>query len=108
MAQVHMLHAMQLNPLRPAYLWLRNIYMSRSGLQPRGTFWFSRSGVSYVDESRGLQVPNLAGQFHGVLVHYWERHGLGRRCLLVSANGATKAILAARYPGTAFSTADLY
>ncbi|HYD53951.1 MAG TPA: methyltransferase domain-containing protein [Gemmatimonadaceae bacterium] len=98
-----------LNPLRPAYLWIRDVVMARSGLQPFGTYWLSRtSSHTYRDDERGIPVPNLAGQFHGVLVQFWERHGLGRRCLLVSENGPTKAILSAKYPDVTFVTADLF
>ncbi len=98
-----------LNPLRPVYLWARDIVMARSGLQPVGAHWFSRTASQcYSETAPGLPVPNLAGHFDGVLVQFWEHHGLGRRCLLVSENGPTKAILAAKYPAVAFVTVDLF
>ena len=97
-----------LNPARLLYLKIRNVVMARGGMQPWRTYWYSRSNAKYRDTEAKLWAPNLAQGFHEVLVQYWDRHGLGERCLLVSENGPTRDVLKKRHPGVAFTTSDLF
>lgn len=96
------------NPVRLLYLKIRNTIMARGGLQPAGTHWYSRAGHVYRDTDAKLWAPNLAQGLHEVLVQYWDQHGLGTKCLLVSENRPTREILARRHLGVAFTTSDLF
>ena len=83
--------------------------MARSGLQPRGAYSYSKLGIKYeYCNKSGIRVPNLAGEYHSVLRQYWETHGLGRQCLLVSESKRVKMLMEEIYPGVSFTTADLY
>jgi SAM-dependent methyltransferase len=98
-----------MNPLRFIYLQVRDAIMTRGGLQPKGTYWWSRSGVEWSgDESAWIELPNLSGGFHVALKTFWDAHGLGRRCLLVSENPAVRDVLAEQYAGTEFVISDLH
>lgn len=95
--------------VRQLYLALRDHIMTRSGLQPKGTFWYSKSGKRCdIIESNWLLAQNLSGGFHPALVASWNEHGLGSRVLLISENGSVKTLLAGRYPSIEFVTADLF
>jgi SAM-dependent methyltransferase len=53
-------------------------------------------------------VPNVSGFYHGILRSYWERHGLGSRCLLVSETKAVAQVFAEKWPAIRFVTTDYY
>lgn len=55
-----------------------------------------------------LLVPNVSGFYHGILRAYWERYGLGKKCLLVSETIAVGKVFAQQYPATTFATTDYY
>jgi hypothetical protein len=59
-------------------------------------------------ESGHLLVPNLSGFYHGILKGWWETHGLGEKCLLVSETNAVAEIFSERYPDTTFVTTDYF
>lgn len=83
--------------------------MARSGLQPRGAYLYSKLGIKYENCNKpGIRVPNLSGNYHSVLRQFWEAHGLGRECLLVSESKRVKMLMEKIYPGVSFTTADLY
>jgi SAM-dependent methyltransferase len=98
-----------INPIKLIYSLIRNEIMARSGLQPRGSYAFSKLGIKYeYSDKSGLRVPNLSGNYHSVLKQFWEVHGLGRECLLVSESKRVKILMRKIYPGVSFTTADLY
>jgi SAM-dependent methyltransferase len=53
-------------------------------------------------------VPNLSGFYHDILRAWWEIHGLGVRCLLVSETRAVARVFQGSWPGTRFVTTDLH
>lgn len=96
--------------LRPLYLALRDEIMARSGLQPRGRFWYSHNRLPPPPRTaeKPLYMPNLAGHFEGVLRYLWECHGLGDRCLLVSESCEVAKEMHGLYPATRFVTTQLH
>ena len=97
------------NIFRPLYLGIRNRIMARGGLQPEGTFLYSRTGL-FIQESGQLNppLPNISGGFHPIVWQLISTHGLGDRCLLVSESNAVKPTLREAFPSVIFSTSDLY
>jgi hypothetical protein len=55
-----------------------------------------------------LLVPNVSGFYHGILREYWERHGLGDKCLLVSETSAVADVFSQIYSQTQFVTTDYF
>lgn len=89
--------------------WIGNKWMTYHGLQPQGTYWYSYSNTIFEDRyEHRIVVPNLVGYYHQVLRQYWEYHGLGKTCLLVSENKGVKIQMEKKYPGVAFTTTDLF
>jgi SAM-dependent methyltransferase len=97
------------NPIHALRVMLRNEVMTRGGLQPRGEYWWSSTGSVYTPAAAShLQVRNLVGAFNDVLRCYWEHHGFGGRCLLVSESIRTAEVMHQRYPQTDFLACDLF
>jgi hypothetical protein len=84
-----------------------NYILERRGLQPKGTYSFSKSGSvgRYED---GLALPNLSRHLNGVMCGFMKHYGLGSKCLLLSENNEVKRVLAGAFPEPAFTTADYY
>ena len=96
--------------IRPIYLALRNEIMARSGLQPRGVFWYSkRAATSLWDAvSHRMSVPNIVGYYHHAMAQFIHAHGLGKKCLLVSESINVKHVMSKIHPGTDFTSCDLF
>ena len=95
--------------IRRLYLIGRNVIMARGGLQPKGTYWYSRNGNRFADKPDFLlPMPNVAGFINGVLRQFWEKHGLGRLSLLVSESKRVRSQMQTRYPNTQFVSTDLF
>jgi hypothetical protein len=91
------------------YWSIGNRWMASIGLQPKETYWFSEQGVRYSKEPYGrLEVPNIVGYFYGIIRQYWDRHGLGKKCLLVSESKAVAKAMHQHYPSVHFVSADLF
>ncbi len=98
-----------MNPPRFLYIKIRNWIMARGGLQPRGTFWYSKEGHVFTDDfNQRLVVPNIYGVFHPVIRQFWEKNGLGLNCLLVSESIMVKRVMKQYYPETEFVSCDLF
>ena len=83
--------------------------MARSGLQPRGVYTFSRLGIHYdYSDKPGIRLPNVSGNYHYVLKQFFEFHGLGKECLLVSESKNVKRVMEIIYPEASFTTTDLF
>jgi hypothetical protein len=81
--------------------------MARSGLQPRGVYTFSRSGIRFdYSDKPGIRLPNISGNYHYVLKQFFDFHGLGTECLLVSEVNKVKGGMEIIYPGVSFATVD--
>lgn len=94
---------------RRIYLRVRNEIMTRSGLQPRGEYHWAKDGNRPDGgNARKVIVPNLVGSYHPTLVAWWERFGIGARCLLVSEPRKVALAMRGYYPSTEFVTVDLY
>lgn len=79
--------------------------LSRRGLQPFGVYRKSKENhVFEWDSKRDLPVSNLVGRYWSMLRQYWECHGLGKTCLLVSEPRRVGAEMATYYPSTQFVT----
>lgn len=97
------------NPLHNIYCMVRNEIMARSGLQPRSPYVYSLNNKSFRDDGKlRIPLPNLAGGYHPVLRQFWDAHSLGSSSLLVSESKPVKVEMSRRYPGTAFTTSDLF
>lgn len=98
-----------LKPVRAVYLAVRNEIMARSGLQPRGVYWYSSGHHVFEDSvSRRLAVPNIVGYYHHAMAQFIGAHGLGAKCLLVSESLSVKQAMLNRFPDVAFTTCDLF
>jgi hypothetical protein len=83
--------------------------MSRGGLQPFGTYFYSSEGHVFKNvPAKEIPLPNLSGYLHNILRQYMDCHGLGRKCLLVSESNSVKAELQKYYPDVEFLTSDYY
>jgi len=81
--------------------------MEHRGLQPKGVYTVSKSGIAWNEED-GLDLPNLSGRLNGVLYGFMNHYGLGGRTLLSSENNDVKSVLASIFPESIFTTADYY
>jgi SAM-dependent methyltransferase len=103
-----LLRAIQ-KPIRRIYLGVRNEIMARSGLQPRGVYWYSRSGHVFEDAiSHRMAVPNIVGYYHHAMAQFIRVHGLGKKCLLVSESKSVKQAMSKIHPNVEFVSCDLF
>lgn len=85
--------------------------MEKAGLSP---FVCESADPIPKDEARRrlegghLLVPNLSGFYHGILKGWWEQHGLGESCLLISETHAVAETFAQHYPDSRFITTDYF
>lgn len=88
--------------LTPQYLTLlsEKEFFSKNNLQ--WDFEFKRGFGGW------LEVPNTSGGYHGILVQWWEKYGLGQNCLLTSETKNVRKIFSEKYPGTEFIATDYY
>ena len=53
-------------------------------------------------------VPNVSGFYHNILQIFWNKYGLGEKCLLVSETKSVGIVFKKKYPKTEFITTDFY
>lgn len=94
---------------------MRRVVYRRAGLEPfryvssrEGDRTPDRYGVKRLLIKDGFVVPNLSGGYQAILIKWWERHGLGSRCLLVSETNDVKLCFSEAYPRTSFTCTDYY
>jgi len=94
---------------RSLYLIVRSAIMARSGLQPKGSYIYSRNkSIIKGGEEHGIPLPNLSGGLQSMVCKYIQIYGLGGRCLLVSESNAVRAKMIECFPGVKFTTVDFY
>jgi len=90
----------------------RNRLLAKAEINP--FYSVSPRGRLTLEEARrqfrqiGFRVPNVSGFYHAILRNYWERYGLGPRCLLVSETFPTSRVFQEGWPSTNFTCTDYY
>lgn len=55
-----------------------------------------------------FEAPNTSGGYHGLLLQWWTKFGLGKDCLLISETTKVREIFQAKYESTNFVCTDYY
>lgn len=96
--------------VRIPYKRVRDVFMVRSGLQPRRPYNVSETATDWTKTEKlpEIQLPNVSKQYNPILRAFWDRHALGTTCLLVSENNHVRSVMCELYPTTEFTTCDFF